>query len=388
MFAVITLARKVQTNLILLMSAFWLVACDPLATGGPSVNTSRAVQVALLVPMSAPDGGVNLASSLENAARMAMADLQGAKIDLRVYDSGGIPTQASAVTQQAINDGAKIILGPVFAEAANASGVVAADRGINVLAFSNNPSIAGGNVFILGSTFQNTANRLVSYSARSGKGNILIVHGQSPAEEIGKDAISRAIANSGARLAGVTSFELTQQGVVNAVPVIAAEAKSSGADAIFLTSGSDGALPFLADLLPENGIDPLSTQFIGLQRLDIPATALGLSGLQNAIFALPDPALTAQFANRYQSIYGRQPHVLAGLAYDGIAAIGALISTGQSDALTGSSLTRSSGFAGVNGVFRLMPNGTNQRGLAVARVQNKQVVFVDPAPRGFGGTGF
>ena len=64
-----------------------------------------------------------------------------------------------------------------------------------------------------------------------------------------------------------------------------------------------------------------------------------------------------------------------------------LVSQGQSNALTGAALTQPSGFAGVNGVFRLLPDGTNQRALAVAQIQNNQVIVIDPAPRSFGGAG-
>ena len=71
-----------------------------------------------------------------------------------------------------------------------------------------------------------------------------------------------------------------------------------------------------------------------------------------------------------------------------IAAIGALISQGRRDALTGRSLTQSAGFQGSGGVFRLLANGTNQRGLAIATVRNNQMVILDPAPRSFSGAGF
>ncbi len=98
-------------------------------------------------------------------------------------------------------------------------------------------------------------------------------------------------------------------------------------------------------------------------------------------------ALTQTFSNRYAATYGQQPHALAGLGYDGIAAIGALVKSGDANALTAQALTRSSGFAGVNGVFRLLPNGTNERGLSIATIQNSQVVEIDPAPRAFGGFG-
>ncbi|MCR8724024.1 penicillin-binding protein activator [Frigidibacter sp. ROC022] len=382
------LGLSLLARISLLLTAFWLAACEPFPVGSPRIDASAPVPVALLVPQTGSGGDQVLASNLENAARLAIADLDGVQIDLRVYDTGGNATQAAAAATRAIDEGAKIILGPVFAEAANAAGHAAAARGVNVLAFSNNPTIAGGNVFVLGNLFDTTAQRLVNYAARKGKRSILVVHGNSGAEMLGRDAIVRAIRNSGATLAGTSSFDLSQQAVVSAVPGIVAKAKSTGADAIFMTSGTDGALPLLAQLLPEQGLSTTATQFMGLQRWDIPASAKALPGLQGGWFALPDPGMTQLFDNRYYAAYGAAPHPISGLAYDGIAAIGALVKQGQSQALTAAALTQSQGFVGVNGIFRLLPNGTNQRGLAVAQIQNSQVVVIDPAPRSFGGAGF
>lgn len=391
MISVLGAARKATARIVLFLSVVALAACEPvtLGGGGPSVNTSRPIPVALLVPRgSGNSGDAVLASSLENAARMAVADLSGAQIDLRVYDTGGNPAQAANVALQAVDDGAKIILGPVYAESANAAGNAVASRGINLLSFSNNTAIAGGNVFVLGPTFQNTANRLAQYAAGQGRRNIMIVHGQDAAEAQGRDAISRALARTSASVAGTASFELSQQGVINAVPGIAGQVRSSGADAVFFTSGTAGALPMLTQLLTENGIGSDTTQFFGLQRWDIPTSAMALPGLQGGWFAIPDPGLNASFQNRYTSAYGAAPHPIAGLAYDGIAAIGALVRSGNADALTRGALTQGSGFVGVNGVFRLLADGTNERGLAVAQIQNNQVSVIDPAPRSFGGAGF
>jgi ABC-type branched-subunit amino acid transport system substrate-binding protein len=381
-------ARKPLLALLALLSSLWLAACETTAgLGGPSINTGAAVPVALLVPQSGAGDAPALSRSLENAARLAMGDLQGARIDLRVYDTGGQPQQSAAAAVQAVQDGAKIIIGPVFAQDAAAAGRAVVPRGINALSFSNNTAVAGGNVFVLGNTFDNTATRLVRYAVARGRGDILIAHAQDASEETGRDAIQRAIQSNGASLAGVSAFELSQQGVINAVPRISAQARSSNANALFLTSGTSGAIPFLAELLPENGVNPATVQFIGLQRLDIPESARTLSGLQGAWFALPDPSLSAQFGARYQAAYGSPPHPIAGLGYDAIAAIGALVSQGQSNALTGQALTQPSGFAGVGGVFRLLPNGTNERALAVGQIQNNQVIVIDPAPRSFGGAG-
>jgi ABC-type branched-subunit amino acid transport system substrate-binding protein len=77
-----------------------------------------------------------------------------------------------------------------------------AASGVNVLAFSNNASIAGGNVFVLGQTFDNTAKRLASYAVRSGKGKIMIVHDRNVAGELGKAAIERVSPPRAGRLWG------------------------------------------------------------------------------------------------------------------------------------------------------------------------------------------
>ncbi|WP_298850522.1 penicillin-binding protein activator [uncultured Ruegeria sp.] len=386
MFTVCKPVSKLAKAAAALTIAAFLSACEPGGLGGgPSINTSNPVPVALLVPRS---GDAALAQSLENAARLAMTDLPNVKIDLRVYDTAGNPTTATAVAQQAVAEGAKIIVGPVYAQAANAAGLAVLNKNINVLSFSNNTSIAGGNVFVLGPTFDNTANRLVNYAGRQGKTNTVILHSNDAAGQLGRSAIANALANSRVNNAGTVGYDRSQQGVINSVPAVKATVDSTGADSIFMTATTAGALPLFTQLLPEAGVSPATTQFIGLTRWDIPPQTLELPGVQGGWFALPDPSKAQAYRQRYNATYGEAPHPISGLAYDGIAAIGALVSQGKSDALTAAALTQNAGFQGVGGIFRLRPNGTNERGLAVATIQNKQVVVIDPAPQSFSGAGF
>ena len=389
MIAFLRATRKAGTRLAAALAAVALAACEPIAlnNAGPAIDASKPVPVALLVPRSGGSGDAIVAASLENAARLAIADLNGARIDLRVYDTAGNEATTASVTQQAVNDGAKIILGPLYGGNANVAGLTAAKAGVNVLAFTNNSSLAGGNVFVLGQTFDDTARRLTAYAARQGKRRIVTVSSQTAAGELGRQAITNAAAAAGSSVVGNVVYSYSQQGVVQAATEVKTAVRDNNADAIFLASNTDAALPFFAQLLPENGVDPAVTQYIGLTRWDVPPQTLALPGIQGGWFALPDPALTAQFNARFSAAYGTAPHPLAGLAYDGIAAIGALVKQGNSSALTGAALTQGAGFQGVNGIFRFRPNGVAERGLAVATVQNGQVVVIDPAPRAFGGFG-
>lgn len=389
MLSFLSRARKVLLRAGVLLSFGALAACDvPVAGGGPAIDTSAPVPVALLVPGGSGNASDELlARSLQNSARLAIADLGSTvRIDLRVYQTGGQPAQAQAMAIRAADEGARIILGPVFAQEANAVGVAMAPRGINVLAFSNNTDIAGGNVFVLGPTFRNTAERLSSYAARQGKRRIMVVHDRTTAGEAGRAAIQQGVARSGASVVATQGYEFSQNGIAQAASGIAAAAQANGVDALFLTADTAGALPLVTQLLRDAGVT--SQQYIGLTRWDIPAATLALPSVQGGWFALPDPSLYQQFQARFQAAYGEPPHPIAGLAFDGIAAIGALVRNGQSNALTGAALTQSAGFVGVNGVFRLRADGSNERGLAVATIRNNQLVVIEPAPRSFSGAGF
>lgn len=365
-----------------------LSACVPAAGEGPRLDGTAPVPVALLVPAGSGSAQDELlARNLENAARLAIADLSGVQVDLRIYNTAGAPDQAAAMAVKAVNEGAVLILGPLNGIEANAAGNAVAGSGVNVLSFSNNADVAGGNVFVLGTTYPNIAARLANYAVRNGSPRIAIVHDQDVAGNAGRVAMEAAIGRAGGTVAGVFSYELSQNGIATAGPGIADRLRSSGANAVFLTATPVGALPLVSQTLRDNGVSADMQRFIGISRWDTPREVLSLPGVQGGWFTLPDPTRYPQFVARYQTAYGAAPEPIAALAYDGIAAVGALIRQGNASAFSAASLTQNAGFEGVSGIFRFRPDGTNERGLAVMQVQDGNAVVVDPAPRSFGGGG-
>ena len=388
MLSLLNKARKSLGLLMALAFALTLAACNtPAPSGGPSLPTGKSVPVALLVPAGSGQASDDLlARSIQNAVQMAIADMPGVKIDLRIYNTAADPATAGAMASKAVDEGAVVILGPVYAQEANAAGLAVASRGVNVLSFSNNVDIAGGNVFVLGQTFDNTATRLASYAVSHGVTQIMVLHDQNASGVIGAAAIQRSVAAAGGIVSGTVAYEFSQNGIVQAISGIAGQINASGAQGVFLTADTSGALPLVSQLLKDNGVDPTVTRFIGLTRWDIPGATLALPGIQGGWFALPDPSIMDQFSARYRSSYGAPPHPIASIAYDGMAAIGALAKSGGS--LSIASLTQGAGFAGVTGAFRLNADGTNERALSVAQVVDGQVSIIDAAPRSFSGAGF
>ncbi|PRY92973.1 amino acid/amide ABC transporter substrate-binding protein (HAAT family) [Hasllibacter halocynthiae] len=391
MIAVNTAARKAsfptraRRALALLALPLALAACGgPVGLAGPARDAGPVAPatVALLLPGGGGNEG-QLSTDLERAARLALSEAGADAVTLEVFETGGTAAGARQAAQAAVAAGTPVILGPLFAQAANAAGVAAAPAGVNVLALSNNAAIAGGNVFILGQTFDDTARRLVSYGVSQGRDDILVVAPDNAVGRAGRQAVTTAASQAGARIAGVETFEFTQGGVVEAAPRIAQAA--GGADTVFLTTDTAGALPLLVELLPQNGIAPPAQQYVGLTRWDIPPATLALPGVEGGWFALPDPGRDAAFRSRFAAAYGSEPHPLASVAYDGMRAIVAGLASGRGDALSAGTLTRGQGFEGATGPFRIRPDGTAERALAVATVRGGQVAVVDPAPARLGG---
>ncbi len=380
---------------LLLIAVFGLSACEPVNFAGPTapVNPNRQVVVALMVPLDSGNSVTDqLAQNMVNAAQMAVRDLSGANIDLRVYATGGEATMAAAAATRAVAEGAQIIVGPLYSTSTAAIAPIAARAGINILSFSNTTSIAGGNVFIMGTTFDSIANRMVNYAVGTGKSNIAIVYQEGVSGQSGRAAIERAIARNGANLTTAVSYPLGLTEMGAAAKGLADTLRASGSNAVFFTDSPLRGLGFISASLAANRFrSKRDAQFMGLSRWDSSNEVLVTPSLQGGWFAVPDPALTLQFETRYRLAYGIDAHRLSGLAYDGIAAVGAMISSaraaGEGSAFSVRRLTDPAGFAGVTGIFRFRSDGTNERGLAILRVNNGVADMVSPAPRSFGGGG-
>jgi hypothetical protein len=355
------------------------------AVGGP---VGAPVKVALLLPKS-DQTAATVAQSLENAARLAIADNPRRPVELTVYDTAGQAATAAAQAQAAVDAGAQIILGPLFGAAANAVGRAVADEGVTVLSFSNTPSIAGGNVFVLGQTFENTADRLLSFAARQGRGSMVLLHPADQTGQIARVAVEQAAARAGLRVIAAEGYPLSVEGVAGTAQRARASAQA-GADTVFITTdATNAAMPMLLQMLPENGLTPGDVQYIGLTRWDIRPDLFTLPGAEGSWFAVPDRASQQAFEARYSQTFGSTPHPLSGLAYDGIAAIMGIASgNGATAQLDTGALTRSSGFQGAGGRFRLLEDGTTSRALAVATIQMRQVTILDPAPSGITASAF
>ena len=157
------------------------------------------------------------------------------------------------------------------------------------------------------------------------------------------------------------------------------------ADAIFIPDGAD-AVTTAVQTLAASGVDTKRVQLLGTGLWE-DGKVFSNSQLEGAWYAGPDSTGFRSFSGRYRGRYGADPVRTASLSYDAVALVAALVKTQGKARFSEETLTNSSGFTGMDGLFRFRPDGTNQRGLAVLRVTSTGGQVVNPPPKSFVASG-
>jgi len=343
----------------------------------PQAVGNGQVKVGLILPLSAAGNAGVAAQSMKNASEMALAEFQNPNIQLLIKDDGGSAQGAQQGTQQALDEGAEIILGPLFALSVPTTAQLGRARGVSVIAFSTDSSIAGRGVYLLSFLPESDVNRIIDYSASIGKRSFAALLPDNAYGNVVEAAFKQAVGRKGGR---VVAFEKYGADRASAARTVAQGLGS--ADALFMADDGESVVA-AADALTAAGTNLRNIQLLGTGLWDNPRVFAAPS-LQGVLYAAPDPAGFRNFSGRYRTRYGSDPVRTATLAYDAVALVAALARTQGQQRFSADVLTNPSGFAGIDGLFRFRSDGTNERGLAVMRVGSGGGVAVAGSPKSFG----
>lgn len=385
---VVVMAKGLSRLAVLLAAAVLLTSCGGGGDSGRLKNssisqTSAAVKVAMLLPVSAPGKTKAIATALRQAGELALFDFNNPNVQLIPKDTQGTPAGARAAAQSAVQDGVKLIIGPLFANDVRAAAPIARQAGIPMLAFSSNSEVAGNGVYLLSFVAGADVPRITSYAIAQGKRNFAVLIPRSAYGRIAEAAFAKTVASAGGRTVIRATYPPNNAAAMAGPVSKIAQAIKAGQhiDALFLPAGR-AELPSLAPLLASNGLTSKTIQFIGTGQWDYPGIGTE-QALIGGWYPAPDPKGWAGFSQRYQKTYGTIPPRLASLAYDAVSLAISLSQNPPGQRYTVAQLTRSTGFAGVDGLFRLLPSGTTQRGLAILQVGAFNSKVIDPAPQSF-----
>jgi ABC-type branched-subunit amino acid transport system substrate-binding protein len=339
------------------------------------------VKVALLLPLSATGNAGQIALNLKNASDLALREFQTASIQILVKDDRGTADGARAATTEALQQGAELILGPLFAQSVSAAAAIAKPANVPIIAFSTDASSASRGVYLLSFLPQTDIERIVRYAASQGKRSYAALLPNNAYGTVVEAALQKSVANAGGRVMALERYELDRTAMQTKAEAVANLVKSGTVDTIVLPDAGDAA-PFLGQILAANGVDPSKIQYLGSGQWD-DARIAQESNLNGAWYPAPEKAGFEAFARRYQAAFGAAPFRAATLAYDATSLAAGLTARFGERRFTPEVLTSASGFIGLDGAFRLLATGLNERGLAVYRIERGQVTIIDPAPKTF-----
>lgn len=381
---------RTRTVLSIATAAMLVAACTTQFGGGGTTPqpgepppTAQAgdgqVRVGLVLPLSAQGNAGVAAQSMKNAAEMALAEFKSPNIQLLVKDDGGTPQGAQAAAQQAINEGAEIIVGPLFAQSVSAVGQVARARNIPVIAFSTDASVAARGVYLLSFLPETDARRIVDFAVSRGKRSFAALLPDNAYGIVVEAAFQQEVSRRGGRVVALEKYPLDANRMAEAARRVSQAANQ--VDSIFIPDGAD-AVPQVVQALTTSGVNLKRVQLLGTGLWDDPRI-FSTPALDGGWYAAPESTGFRNFSARYRARYGQDPVRTATLAYDAVALVAALVKTQGPQRFSEQVLTNASGFAGIDGVFRFRPEGPNERGLAVLRVAPAGGQVISPAPHSF-----
>lgn len=339
---------------------------DDIGPGLPT-DTDRH-RVALLVPETGPNADVGTA--IANATTMALLDSRTEKVRITTYDTA---LGAAAAARQAVADGNKLILGPLLSEDVAAVAPIARAAKVPVLSFSNDSSVAGNGVFIMGFVPGQSVERVVAYAR--GKGHVRFgalvpknVYGDRSAA-----AFRTAVTEAGGTLVAVESYDRSATALSGAARRLA----SGGAMDAVLIADSGGTAIRAVPLIKSSG----NKQILGTELWNTEASLGSNAAMRGAWFASVSDGLYGQLAGKYRSRFGKAPYRLASLGYDSVLLTVRIARDWKpGTSFPASRLLAADGFGGIDGIFRFNNRGIALRALEVSEVGAGGFRVVDPAP--------
>lgn len=355
-------------------------------------DNAPALKVALLLPLSGDSMAVG--NAMMDAATMAISDSYltvpseqiKAQVILMPKDTVNRPADAVAAAQQALDQGASFVVGPLFSQSVTAVAPILRERGVHMLTFSNNRAVAGNGVYLFGFMPEEQVMRMSEYAYLHNMTRVALLAPNDVYGEKVKKTLSESYARKGGTVAPAELYSPSPANIDAAVGRLAQAYQNTPEDrrfqAIFIADGGN-QLKNLISSLKRSKIDLSKIKLLGTGLWD-DAEIAQMPELEGAWFPSSPPDSYQVFEKRFVATYGYKPVRLASLAYDAVTLVATIAMANPGAAITPESLTIPGGYMSpANGLFRLNADGTSERRLAIMEVSGGKFKVIDPALRNF-----
>jgi len=243
-----------------------------------------------------------------------------------------------------------------------------------VIAFSNDESVAGNGVYILGFTPHQSIARVVAFAASRGAKRFGALVPAGVYGERAARAFTASVQQAGGAIGTVETFTRTAANVRTAANALNAKGHF---DAVLIGDGSRISAQAAAAVKP--GPRLLGTELWANDR-----TIGATPRMRGAWYAAAPDARFDQLVTRYRARYGKIPYRLGSLGYDSVLlTVRAAGGWPAGRPFPQRLLIEKDGFVGVDGIFRFGRDGVAERSLEVREVTAAGTKIVSPAASAF-----
>lgn len=356
-----------------------------------AAGAQKTIRAAFLLPLTGKSEAVGV--SFRNAGLLAINEYPDSPLELTFFDTKGTAAGAKAAWREARAYRPQIILGPIFSEEVDA--VRSASPGdIPMIAFTSDDSLMDGRTHTMGLLIPDQVDRLVEFACVGGIRKWGVI---GPEEHLGEVTMN-ALADAIKRCPGmeIAKVSLYHDGIRNFDPFVAKivprpidpkkkdltdddrafmakpMSEKTGVDAVFVFEEGT-KLRQIMSLLSFYDLTPSAFPVFGLSTLgqarDRSFVGAYFPGLSDIRYP--------QFYRRYRAAFQTEPVRIASMGYDAVSLLAVLA---RHNALDAANLANPRGFNGVDGRFRLGPDGKNERLLEMYQATARGLLTVSPAP--------
>ena len=341
-----------------------------------------------------------------NAIEMAIFQTEENKLELHIKDTEAESDKAKKALSELIDEGVKVIIGPLFSKSLAAIQGKATSNNINIFALTNNLNLRNKGIWIFGVDPQAQTEKVLQYVLEKGSKNIAALLPQNAYGLLLFDTITSFTQANLMKIEKIEFYNFSVDSQRKAAQKISEDfeeyklyldkikeqenEKEESNEILFMEKPFDSVfiaasgqnLTVLSSQLQYNNVDPKVVQYLGISSWE-DSSILSEPALEGGVFVTTSEMYQERIKLIYKNSFNKEMPKIAMIAYDIVALLGSLNNLESNFNIY--DLVNDEGYIGLRGLFRLKKNGTVERAFQLKKIKNKKFTILKKANSQFSG---
>ena len=367
-------------------------------------NFNDKIKVGVMLPLSGEHSEIG--NLILNAIEMAVFQTEENKLELHIKDTEAKSDKAKKVLSELIDEGVKVVIGPLFSKSLAAIQSEVTSNNINIFALTNNINLRNKGIWIFGVDPQAQTEKVLRYALEKGSKNIAALLPQNAYGLLLFDTITSFTQANLMKIEKIEFYNFSVESQRKTAQKISEgfeeyklyldkikeqdNEEEKGNEVLFMEKPFDSVfiaaagqnLTVLSSQLQYNNVDPKIVQYLGISSWE-DSSILNEPALEGGVFVTTSEMYQKKIKLIYKNSFNKEMPKIAMIAYDIVALLGSLNNLGSNFNIY--DLVNDEGYIGLRGLFRLKKNGEVERAFQLKKIKNKKFTILKKANSQFSG---